>query len=138
MSSELSKDAQKIISRWTKDGYYVHMSPTTSKWYWPKKKHIVYWSVQVEFRNYEWQIWEAKGPSLDKVILALGEQIPRRRKIDQGFIPANKEGTQIGRLARVLPDQARRDRVYFEIRKSATDEPARQEKKRKNKRVSRK
>lgn len=127
MSSELSSDARKIISRWTKDGYYVYMSPTSSKWYWPKKKHIVYWHVRVEYRYAEWVIWEGKGPSLNDVILAMGVQIPRRKTIDPGFVPADKKGSEIGKLARVLPDAKRRDRVYFEIRTNKPKEP--QEKK---------
>jgi hypothetical protein len=116
---ELSKKAIKTLNRWTADGYYVYMRVTTSKWYWPDEEHTLFWNVNVEFRNTRWIIWDGKGESLDLLIRELGEQIPRRSKIHTGFIPADEEGSEIGKLAKALSalPKKKRNKVHIEVRR---------------------
>lgn len=92
MSSQLPPDCRKIISRWTRDDYYVYFRPISSHWLDPKAKHTVYWNILVEYRNVEWRQWRAEGPDLADCIRKLAEEIPRRRAVDPGWRPGKSGG----------------------------------------------
>lgn len=88
----LPMDCRKIISRWTRDDYYIYFRPITSCYAKPKEPHHVVWVLLVEFRNVNWHQWRAEGPNLDECIRELDEQIPRRVKLDPGYKPNGKHG----------------------------------------------
>lgn len=88
----LPMDCRKIISRWTRDDYYIYFRPITSCYTKPNEPHHVVWVLLVEFRNVNWQQWRAEGPNLDECIRELDQQIPRRRKLDRGYKPHGKDG----------------------------------------------
>jgi hypothetical protein len=79
-SSSLDVNIRKILSRWTKEGFYVYLRPITSKYIDARSDHSVYWNVQVEFRTVPPGIWRAEGYSLDDCILELDAKVPRTRK----------------------------------------------------------
>ena len=133
---DLSGKAKKALRNWTADGYYIHISPTSIRWYRPDDEHRLFWSVSVEYRNTRWTIWDAKGDNLDLILRELGEKIPRRSTIESGFVPATEENTQIGSIARVLKNipRPKKNKVYIEIRKSNLEDHPKKPKKKGKKR----
>lgn len=117
---DLSGKAKKALTNWAADGYYAWIRPTTIRWYRPDDEHRLFWSVTVEYRNAHWRTWEAKGDNLDLILRELGEQIPRRSKIEPEFVPAtNKDSPMINitRALRNLP-RPKKNKVYIETRRS--------------------
>lgn len=80
-SSSLNMNVRKILSRWSKAGYYIYIRPLTSKYIDARSDHTVYWVVQVELRDAPPGQWRAEGSNLDECILQLDAEVPRSRKI---------------------------------------------------------
>ena len=101
----LPEDCEKIISQWAADDYYVYIRPITSTYASPTKPHVVYWNVLVEYRNPKYKRWLADGESLADCIRNLGSEIPRRKKLDPGYVAAGKKGrgTSLGPYAPAGP-----------------------------------
>jgi hypothetical protein len=91
-TSDLSLDARKALRRWTADDFYIEIRPFTSTYLRPTEPHNVDWSVTVEFRSTDRQVWTDSGRKLDDVILRLAPKIPRRRKLQPGYEPATNRG----------------------------------------------
>lgn len=104
MKCDLSEQAKKYISRWTKDEFYVYIRPVSSRFSEPDKKHRTLWAVSVEYRFVEYKQWRSEGEDLDAVICELGEKIPRRKQFQPGYKGGNPKNNP-GWLA---PESVRR------------------------------
>lgn len=97
----LGDEARRAVSRWTRDDFYVHIRPVTSTYFRPNDPHRLHWNVTVEFRHMDYKRWISSGPDLEACILELAETIPKRQKLQKGYVSAGKHGrpSHLGMIA---------------------------------------
>lgn len=87
----ISDEARRLISKWTRDEFYVYIRPITSRFIDRSQKHKVYWQVSVEYRRVDYHSIRGEGYDLNQIILDLGPKVPRRKVDQPNYIGAQEK-----------------------------------------------
>lgn len=76
----LTRDNEKILSRWARRGYCVYLRPFSSKLIDPNKDHVLLWVVIVEYVNSQNQVVQVRdqGRDLYNVITRMQDRLPKK------------------------------------------------------------
>lgn len=122
----ISDEARRLLSKWSRDEFYIYIRPLTSRLIDRSTKHKLYWQVSVEYRYVEYKSIRGEGYDLNQIILDLAPKVPRRKNKQPGYLGAQaKTAGEFGKKKKVKAKKKHADVIPIDRpRKRPKDKPA--------------